>query len=70
VKPILVLLAGAILMWLQPWSEATATPQYGYGRIEPGRSSSSDRCLSGYRKSTTTGRCVRIGVRLPSFRWS
>ena len=27
------------------------------------------RCPAGYRKSTITARCVRNGVRMPSFGW-
>jgi len=68
VKPLYILLAGALLLWLQPWSEATATPQFG--KAEHAQKNASGRCKSGFRKSTTSGRCVRSGSRFMPFRWS
>jgi len=61
VKPLFVLLAGVVVLWMQPWSEATATPHASNGEVR--RTTSSSRCLPGYRKSTLTGRCVRSGNR-------
>ena len=69
VKALVLLLAGVLLMWSQPWSQATATPRFS-SKPEAGRSVSSARCQSGYRKSTVTGRCVRNGVRFPMLGWN
>ena len=67
-KIIALLVLAAVCLWMQPWADATARPQFG--RSDAGRfNENSGRCPSGYHKSSITGRCVRNQFRLPTWNW-
>ena len=67
-KIIALLVLAALFVWMQPWGDAAARPNFA--RLDSARSAeSASRCPGGYHKSSITGRCVRNQFRMPTWGW-